>query len=132
MTISVPDTRQYPLVSYTAFAFGDLTSAVASKLFEMPLGSIVTGGLYLLDTVFNSGTSDAITVGDTDVDEYIADANAADAVAVTEFTLTGIGVAAANTTVNIIWTGAGTAPTTGAGRVLAYYIVPTRFNENFE
>jgi len=132
MTISVPDTRQYPLVAYAAYAFGDLVSAVASKLFELPLGAIVTGGYYLLDVVFDSGTSDAITVGDTDVDEYVADANAADAVAVTALTITGIEVAAANTAVNIIWTGAGTAPTQGNGRVFAEYIDPGRSNENFE
>jgi len=131
MAVTAPDTRQYTLVAYNSWAFGDLTSATAAKLFELPLGAIITGGIYTVDTVWNSGTSDAITVGDTDVDEYIADTDATGAV-ITALTITAIAVVAANTAVNIIWTGAGTAPTTGAGRIIAEYIVPGRFNENFE
>ena len=132
MTISVPDTRQYPLVAYAEFTYADLVSGVASKLVELPLGAVVTGGYYLLDTAFNSGTSAAITIGDTDVDEYLADANAKDATAVTALTVTGIEVVAANTAVNIILTAVGTAATAGAGRLILEYIVPTRSNENFE
>ncbi len=131
MTISVPDTRQYTLVAYVNFAFGDLVSAVASKLFELPLGAVLTGGLYAVDTAFDSGTSDAITIGDTDVDEYHTDADA-QATVISALTVTGIEVAAANTAVNIILTSVGTAATAGAGRVIAEYVVPTRANENFE
>ena len=132
MTISVPDTRQYPLVAYAEFTFADLVSGVASKLVELPLGAVVTGGYYIIDTAFDSGTSDAITIGDADdVDEYHADADAQAAV-VSALTVTGIEVTADNTAVNIILTSVGTAATAGAGRLILEYVVPTRSNENFE
>jgi len=134
MTISVPDTRQYPLVAYVAFAVGDLVSAAASKLFELPLGAIITAGQYNLDAAFDSGTSDVVIIGDvTTADRYFTDANAKDAVAAgSQWVATGYAAVAADTPVNITWTGAGTAATVGSGRIIAEYIVPTRAQENYE
>ena len=132
MTITVSDTRSYPLVAYNTFSYADLTSGTGAALFALDQGAIVTGGVYMLDTVFNSGTSDVVEIGNSDdADAYIADADATGLV-VTEFTITGVAVTNATRNVLIEWTGAGTAPTTGAGRVICEYVVPTKADENFE
>ena len=132
MAISIPDTRQYPLVANASFAFGDLTSGVGAAVFALPQNAVVTGGQVIIDTAFDSATSDNIEVGDAaDNNRYLTSTSIA-AAGRTALVPSGYQVANANRNIEIEWTGVGAAPSAGAGRIQVEYIVEGRATENFE
>lgn len=117
--------RQATLTAIQEFDFSDFESGVAQAAIEVPDGAVITGGFIVIDTAFNSGTSDTITVGDSDdEDRYAAGVNGASA-AETDFTLTGYEYDSVDD-VTITWTGVGDAPTAGSGRLVLEYIVSGR------
>lgn len=125
MGITKDANRQAPVVAEVDFAFGDLTTTVASNAIEVPQGAVVTGGFIVFDTAFNSETSDVFTVGDSgDADRYKASVDGS-AAALTALVPTGYQYTATSN-VSITWTGTGTAPTAGAGRLVIEYYVDGR------
>ena len=132
MAISIPDTRQYPLVAYASFALADTASGVGVAVFALPQNAVVTGGQVIIDTAYDSGTSDAIEVGDAgDNNRYLTTTSVA-AAGRTALVPTGYQVANANRNIEIEVTSAGTAATEGSGRIQVEYIVEGRSTENFE
>lgn len=120
--------RQYVLAAIASFTYADFESGTYLGLVEMPADAVVVGGHIAVDTVFDSGTSDTFTVGDnTDDDEYASsvDGQAAGATALVptgfQFSATG--------SVGVKWTGAGSAPTQGAGHLVVLYVREGRSNE---
>lgn len=121
--------RQYELTAIQKFTYSDLTSAVAAALAELPAGAIVTGGEIIITTAFNSGTSDSIDIGDGgDPNRYTASPVDGTATGRTALTLTGYQYTVSDD-VDITWTGAGAAPTQGAGMVIIKYVRPGRAQE---
>lgn len=121
--------RQYALAAEVEFTYADFESGVFQPAIEVPPGAVVTGGLLVIDTAFNSGTSDTMTVGDNvDDDEYGAAINAQTAAA-TALVPTGYEFLATGN-VGIKLTSVGTAATAGAGRLLVTYQRSGRSNEN--
>jgi hypothetical protein len=121
--------RQYVLSAVVGFDYTDFTSGVAKVVGDLPADAIVTGGMLVLSTLFNSATSDTLTVGDAvDDDEYAAGINGK-TTAYTALTPTGYQYTA-NTGLVIKWTGVGTAPTQGAGVLIVNYVREGRANEN--
>lgn len=124
--------RQYPLVAYQEFTLAELTSGSNVPAIKLPAGSIVTGGMVVITTAFNSGTTDGLDIGDgTLATRYasVSDAlNALSAGLYTALVPTGYQYTAVDT-IDIKWTGAGTAATTGAGYLLVEYITEGRANE---
>jgi len=129
-------TRGFVLSAYATFDYADCiaaTSATAFELFRLPLGATVIGGSFACTTVFNSATSDSMTVGDTDVDEYVTAYDlTSTGVSKVLGNLLGIAVAAADRPVNAIWTAVGAVPTTGAGNMLLCYADPSYNTINYE
>jgi len=132
MTISVPDTRQYPLVANAAFVLADTASGVGAVAFALPQNAVVTGGQVIIDTAYDSGTSDAIEVGDAGDDNRYLTTTSVAAAGRTALVPTGYQVANANRNILVEVTSVGTAATAGAGRIQVAYIVEGRATENFE
>jgi hypothetical protein len=126
MAIKKNQNRQAPSVAMASFAAGDFESGVAGVAVDLPSGAIVTGGSFVVDEVFNSGTSDTFTVGDSLVgNRYKAGINGA-ALGATALVPTGVEVVSATGAVSLTWTGVGAAPTTGKGRLIVEYIISNR------
>lgn len=122
MAITKNDNRQAPTDAFADFTFADFTSGVAELAIAMPSGAVVIGGALIIDTVFNSQTSDTLTVGDAGVvDRYKAGINGT-ALALTALIPTGYELVSATGGIKIRWTGVGNAPTTGAGRLIVEYV----------
>lgn len=129
MAISQISGRQYPLIAKIPFSFDDFeSSGVAERALGLPGNATVIGGELVIETAFNSGTSDALDVGDgDDVDRYAAGVDA-QTVARTALTLTGYKYTTPDS-IDIIWTGVGAAPTAGAGYLLVEYVLDDRAHE---
>lgn len=120
---------------------GSSLSGITFNLFELPAGAVPIGGDVKVLTAFNSSTSDVLIIGDAgDADRYttairqagepLADVNNIDLQAATrsELVLSAY-QASATTKVTAVWTGTGTAPTTGQFHVTLRYIIPGRSAE---
>ena len=122
MSITKNSGRQWPIVAEVDFAFGDFgASGVIEAALDLPGNAVIIMGEIVIDTVFNSGTSDTLTVGDVGGTEnrYASGVNG-QAAALTALTRNGVRNTAP-TAVGIKWTGVGAAPTQGAGRLLVAY-----------
>lgn len=117
--------RQSPLIVIQKFTFADFVSGVAQNAIEVPANAICIGGDFVVDTAWNSATSDTFIVGDSgDTDRYKAAINGQTA-ARTALVPTGYKYTT-QSNVSITWTGVGTAPTAGAGRLIMQYAVAGR------
>jgi hypothetical protein len=129
MSITKNAGRQYPLVAYVDFTYSDLTDATGVEAIDIPANATVIGGGLYIGTVFNSATSDTIDVGDGgDTDRYTASPIDVTALGYTALTLTGYTYTASDT-IDILWDGTGTAPSTGAGTLIVYYMIDERAQE---
>lgn len=124
------DARQWPLVAIVEFTQADLPTGVAVPVCELPQGSVVTGISVVVDTAFDSVTSDTIDVGDASVaDRYDTDVDG-QAAGLTAGTATGFETTSAEPQIELTNTAVGTEGTAGAGRLIVEYIVAGRHNEN--
>lgn len=128
MSLKISD-RQYPLSVLTRFTFEDLTSGTAAPIVELPPGAVVTGGMLVVETAFDSATSDTLVVGDADTADRYAAAVDGQAAAATALTVTGL-VTTTTTDIVLTWTGVGAAPTQGVGYLVVTYIREDRSQEN--
>ena len=136
MAITKPDVRQYPLTAIVAFTQPDLPTGVPVAVIELPQGAIVTGGQLIIDTAFDSATSDTVDVGFTspnatdDPDAYL-DGGADNGSTAASLALVPTGrEAVGQEQVTIENTAAGAEGTAGAGRLIVEYIINGRGNEN--
>jgi len=107
----------------------------------LPIGARVLGGFCAITTVWNSGTSDSLEIGDaTDPNESLSGLDAT-AAATTEFSLSNMfdaagaitpAIVAATDEILIEITSAGTAATQGAGNAGIVYVDVTKADENYE
>lgn len=117
--------RQCPTVGYVDVAFSDLTSGQPLDVIELPGGAIITGGSVSVLTAFNSGTDDAISIGDAgNLTRYLGDG---------ELHTTGHvplvptgHECQTNTSLTAKWTGSGAPPSAGKFRLTVTYFVTNR------
>lgn len=129
MTITKNSDRQWPMVATVAFDYTMFTSGTAEAAVDVPAGAKVTGGRLIVDTAFDSGTSDVMEVGDGgDVDRYVASVDVQATGLIGTWLTTGYQYTA-DDTVDIELTSVGTAATAGAGRLEVEYILDERSNE---
>lgn len=123
--------RQEVIAATADFTFADVASGVYVPAVDLPGGAIVVGGHLAITTIFNSATDDKFSIGDkvgvaaaaaATYAAQSADITAAGAVPVVA---TGKKYAEPST-VGVVWTGTGAAPTAGAGRLTVLYIVDGR------
>lgn len=136
MSIAAKDmnvSRQYPLVGTQRFDVSQLESGVAVVVAKIPFNSILTGGFLLIDTAFDSNTSDSIIVGD-DGGDATADPNryltATDVQATGRTALAPTGFQFATTGhLTLTWTGDGSGgdiASVGSGILVYEYITEGR------
>lgn len=131
MPITKKSGRQEVIAATADFTFADVTSGAYAAAVDLPGGAIVVGGHLAITTPFNSGTDDKFSIGDkvgaasaanTTYAAQSADITAAGAVPIVA---TGKKYTEPST-VGIVWTGTGAAPSAGAGRLTVLYIVDGR------
>lgn len=127
MSITKQSARSDIKVAIIPFTYADFlgSSGVALPAIDLPQNAIVVGGSFVIDTAFNSATSDTFVAGDGGtVNRYASAVNgqivARTALAVTCYKYT------TPDTVDIRWTGVGAVPTAGAGRLILEYIMDGR------
>jgi len=129
MPITQDSGRQWPLTARVDFGYSDLTSGSDDVALTLPGGATVIGGELMLDTAFNSATSDVATIGDAgSATRYLSSTSIA-ATGRTALALSGY-TTTAPTDVNVSWTGVGAVPTAGAGTLTVTYVLAGRSNEN--
>lgn len=107
-------------------------AAVAEAVVDVPANAIVVGGTLMVDTVFNSTTSDVLDIGDgANDDRYSAtpiDLTTAGAYALDTTGATGAGYKYTTAdTIDVEWTAGSTGTaTTGSARLWVEYIVDGR------
>lgn len=122
--------RQWPLVARQVFGFAEMETATAVPLIDLPVGAIVIGGSMVITELFNSATSDTLTVSGGGVSTAAIDADATGgALGRTALTLTGAEQTLGDT-VDVAASLTGGGATTGAGYVELTYIITSRANEN--
>lgn len=126
MPITLEAGRQDILVAEVSFAYTDLTSGVAAPAVQLPPNATVVGGGVVVDTAWNSATSDVLDVGDAnDPNRYTASAANIAVVGFTALDVTGY-KDVDGLKIDVIWTGVGAAPTAGAARLYVHYTISDR------
>lgn len=123
--------RQGVIAATADFKFSDLTSGVYAPAVDLPGGAIVVGGHLAITDIFNSATDDKFSIGDkvgaASAGNTTYAAQSADITAPGAVPIVATGKKYAEpSTVGIVWTGTGAAPTAGAGRLTVLYIVDGR------
>lgn len=114
--------RQHPLTIVVPFTYLDLATGVAQKAVDLPDGATVVSGAIIIDTAWNTGTTDVVDVGDaTTGNRYAAAVNLKTA-ARTALTITGFVTTNSEKQVLMKNTAVGTAATAGAGRLIVEYL----------
>jgi hypothetical protein len=126
MTFHKNSGRQEVVSAYVDIALGDLVSGAATEIIDLPVGAQIVGGDVVVDTAFNSGTSDVIVVGDALVANRYLGSTSIAAAARTALVPTGYRTLATSNKVKATITSVGTAATTGQLRVRVDYIVNKR------
>lgn len=127
MSITKNSGRQEVIAATADFTYADLVSGAYAAAVDLPAGAIVVGGHLAITTIFNSATDDKFSIGDkvgsaaatgATYAAQSADITAAGAVPIV---VTGCKYAEPST-VGVVWTGTGAAPTAGAGCLTVEYI----------
>lgn len=126
-TLPIKGNGRQPLeVAYVDIGFADLISGTAVNALELPPNAVVTGGDIVVNTAWNSATSDVATVGDATVaNRYYASASIA-ATGRNALVATGFIATSTQRYVTVTWTGVGAVPTAGSLRLRVDYFVKTR------
>lgn len=128
MAITKDVNRQCVMSALVTINVADILgqSGVALPAISMPPNCIVTGGAIVTRTLFNSATSDTLSVGDaTSATRYLSGSNihvTGTAALVPTGYLTPGSVSGAAGDIFVTWTGVGTAPTTGQVQLRVDYI----------
>lgn len=128
MAITKNTGRQDLLVARVVINYDDLTSGTAAEAIDVPAGAIYQGGYVNVLTAWDSNTSDVLDVGDGDSDDLYTDSQI-DISAVACTALDAPTAAAVDMkkytehdTIDVTWTGTGTAPTQGQLELVYWYI----------
>lgn len=129
MAIVLNSGRQEVIAAKLSVNYADMSSdvAVAEAVVDVPANAIVVGGYVVVQTVFNSTTSDVLDVGDGDNDDRYS---------ATPIDLTTLGYNALDVTgykysvsdlIDVEWTaGTTSTATTGDFDIVVEYIVDGR------
>lgn len=123
MAITKDFNRQCVMSALLTINFGDVAGLSGTDVaaVSLPPNSIVTGGAIVKRTVFNSGTSDTLSVGDAgSATRYLGATDVKTATGIVALVPTGYLHPGGDLTVR--WTGVGAVPTTGQVQLRVDYI----------
>lgn len=126
--------RQTILSAYRTFNFSDLTSGVAKALIYLKPGTRILRGGVDVTTAWTSGTSDVLTVGDSEGSSPAGNRyKTSFSIAATGLTAlvapVADGVIDTAEAVTVTWTGVGDAPTAGEATLYIEYTEAPRVTE---
>jgi hypothetical protein len=122
--------RQYALVAVVDFTQAELPTGVAVPVLALPQGAVVTNIDVVIDTAFDSVTSDTIDVGDAIAPARYSTSIDGQSAALQAAVPTGFETTSSEPQVELLNTAVGTEGTAGVGRLIVEYIVAGRHNEN--
>lgn len=120
--------RQAALTAIQHFTFDDLTSGTLAEAVDLPAGAYIIDGEVVITTAFNSGTSDALVVGDSTAANALKTSYSIAATGRTALVPYG-GTYAAKDAITLTWTAVGAAATAGAGFIRVTYAIDGRATE---
>ena len=129
MAISKDSGRQYALVAEVPFTLAQI-AAGANPALDLPAGAQITGGHLVIDTAFNSVTTDTIAVGDASTANRYLTATSVQALGRTALVPTGFKTTNTQPEILLTYAQTGAVASTGAGRLVVEYIIAARANEN--
>lgn len=112
-----------------AFTFEDLVTAVAKAAADVPPGSIIVGGMVIVDTAWDTTGAATVDVGDASVSDRYASAVDLKTPGLTALSLTGYTHANIDT-IALLASLAANDATAGEGRLILQYITDGRATEN--
>lgn len=127
--------RQYPLSADKTIKYTDgLTAAQAAAVqdvFDVPVGTRVTGGEIVVEEVWDSGTSAVVDIGDTvDPDRYTSSPVDLTSLGLTALTLTGYKTTGVgDRTIDGEFTLVGSDATQGQAYIRVEYVVDNKAHE---
>jgi len=114
--------RQGLIFAYIDFDYTMLVSGSGVSGIEVPQNAVVFEGSIIVDTAWNSATSDVLSIGDAGSTARYLSAHTIAATGRTAIVPTGF-VYTTPTLISLLWTGVGAVPTAGNGTLeLAYYV----------
>lgn len=131
MAITKQAGRQEALTGMANFSYSDLVSGTPAAAVDLPANARVLSIDLRIDTAFNSGTSDALVIQNSEgtPKAFITIAAGSGAVAVGGYVAAATNLGYKNTvpsTINVKWTAVGTAATAGAGTVIVTYVIENK------
>ncbi len=133
MAITKDSSVQDVLSKVVTINFGDLagTSGTDVAAIDIPQGAIVTSGAIVKRIVFNSATSDTLSVGDSgSATRYLGATDVKTATGLVALVPTGY--IHDKPAITVRWTGTGAAPTTGQVQLRVDYIVPGKASSTYD
>lgn len=126
MAITKDTGRQDVLVAHVTVTYDDLTSGSIAEAIDVPPDAIYLRGHVDVKTAWDSNTSDVLDVGDGDDDDRYTSSQ----IDISSTGRTDLDVVSQQytekDTIDVTWTGTGTAPTQGEFDLVYEYIVETR------
>jgi hypothetical protein len=126
---------QYVRSKFKKFSLAEVVANVSAtflNLIDLPPDAILTRGYLGITQVFNSTSSDAITVGDGTTGNRYLTSTSVQALGLTALVPTGVILTTKTLQkVGITWTSGGGTPTTGQGWLFVEYIIPGQGDEFF-
>ena len=119
---------QYPLVATQAFELSQLTAGAGTAAIKLPAGARVIGGNLIVTEVFNSTSTNTISIGDSGSATRYLGATSVRSLGLTALVPTGY-KHTAPTEILLTWASGGGTPTTGEGILNIMYIIDGRSNE---
>lgn len=127
MALRKPAERQDLIVATVDFTFADLpTTAVLVDAFDLPPNAVVAGGDIVVTTVWNTGTTATLGVGDVTSNTRYASGVDLKTAARTALTITGFTNTITQKQIKLLPTYVGGAATAGAARVTLHYYIKSR------
>lgn len=121
--------RQWPIMAEVTVNWDDLVDAAVTDAIEIPNNSTVVGGGVIVDTVFDSVTSDSLDVGDSvDPNRYSASVVDLQALGYTALDLTGLKYTVGDD-VTVEMNGVGGSLSAGSFRLQVWYMTEGRAHE---
>jgi hypothetical protein len=133
MAITKDSSVQEVLSKLVTINFGDLagTSGTDVAAIDIPQGAIVVSGAIVKRIVFNSATSDTLSVGDSgSATRYLGATDVKTATGIVALVPTGY--IHANPAITVRWTGVGAVPTTGQVQLRVDYVTPGRADSTYQ
>lgn len=126
MAVTLNPGRQQSRWAIQTINYADLVSGIAATISNLPVGAMLVGGAIVVNTAFNSATSDTLSLGDSSSATRYANGVNIHATGRTALTLTGYKTLPTTRALQATWTGSGAAPSAGSVELHLEYIVSGR------